>query len=162
MALHAYMKILGEIQGEIRGSIKLNGREDMLMVIACEHEVISPRDAASGLPTGKRQHKPITITKEIDQASPLLMNAMVNNENLTEVELQFWRPLKRGIEIPYYEIKLTNAAISGIHLEMLDKNYPENMAHGVNEQISFCYQKIEWVFVKDGISAEDDWEAPNV
>ncbi|HEY6861961.1 MAG TPA: hypothetical protein VI358_19515 [Pseudolabrys sp.] len=27
------------------------------------------RDAASGLPTGKRMHKPITITKEVSPAS---------------------------------------------------------------------------------------------
>ncbi len=32
------------------------------------------RDAASGLPTGKRMHKPIVITKETDKASPKLMN----------------------------------------------------------------------------------------
>jgi len=32
----------------------------------------STRDAASGLPTGKRQHKPVTITKPIDKSSPLL------------------------------------------------------------------------------------------
>jgi hypothetical protein len=36
----------------------------------CAAEVVSPRDAASGLPTGKRQHKPLTITKEIDKSSP--------------------------------------------------------------------------------------------
>ena len=30
------------------------------------------RDHASGMATGKRQHKPITITKEIDKATPLL------------------------------------------------------------------------------------------
>ncbi len=28
------------------------------------------RDAASGLPTGKRMHKPFVITKEIDTSSP--------------------------------------------------------------------------------------------
>ncbi|MFT5085590.1 MAG: hypothetical protein ACI9Y1_003651 [Lentisphaeria bacterium] len=32
------------------------------------------RDAASGQPTGKRQHKPMTIKKRIDKASPLLSN----------------------------------------------------------------------------------------
>ena len=37
--------------------------------ITFEHEVVSPRDAATGLPTGKRQHKPFTITKELDQSS---------------------------------------------------------------------------------------------
>ena len=31
-----------------------------------------PRDAASGLPTGKRQHKPISITKPVDKATPML------------------------------------------------------------------------------------------
>ena len=45
--------------------------------------VVSPRDPASGLPTGKRSHKPLTITKQIDAASPLLYNACVTNENLT-------------------------------------------------------------------------------
>ena len=30
------------------------------------------RDAASGLPTGKRQHKPFTITKPVDKATPQL------------------------------------------------------------------------------------------
>ncbi|MCB2047736.1 MAG: type VI secretion system tube protein Hcp [Novosphingobium sp.] len=32
----------------------------------------APRDAASGLPTGKRQHKPMTVTKEVDKSSPML------------------------------------------------------------------------------------------
>jgi hypothetical protein len=32
--------------------------------------VVSPRDAASGLPTGKRMHKPFVITKELDKSSP--------------------------------------------------------------------------------------------
>lgn len=34
----------------------------------------SARDAASGLPTGKRMHKPIVLTKETDKASPKFMN----------------------------------------------------------------------------------------
>jgi hypothetical protein len=34
--------------------------------------IVSPRDAASGLPTGKRMHKPMTIVKEWGAASPKL------------------------------------------------------------------------------------------
>jgi hypothetical protein len=30
--------------------------------VATEHEVVSPRDHASGLPTGQRMHKPFVIT----------------------------------------------------------------------------------------------------
>jgi len=40
--------------------------------ISFEQEIVSPRDAASGLPTGKRQHKPFVITKELDKSSPVL------------------------------------------------------------------------------------------
>jgi hypothetical protein len=37
-----------------------------------DQQIVSPRDAASGLPTGKRQHKPFVITKELDKSSPTL------------------------------------------------------------------------------------------
>jgi len=37
-----------------------------------EQDIVSPRDAASGLPTGKRMHKPFVITKELDKSSPML------------------------------------------------------------------------------------------
>lgn len=40
--------------------------------ITFEQGIVSPRDAASGLPTGKRQHKPFVITKELDKSSPVL------------------------------------------------------------------------------------------
>lgn len=39
-------------------------------VISFEQDIVSPRDAASGLPTGKRMHKPFVITKELDRNSP--------------------------------------------------------------------------------------------
>jgi len=52
------------------------------MVIAVNHEIISPRDVVSGQATGKRQHKPFVITKELDKSTPLLFSALVNNENI--------------------------------------------------------------------------------
>lgn len=36
--------------------------------------ISQPRDAASGLATGKRQHKPVTVTKPVDKATPLLID----------------------------------------------------------------------------------------
>lgn len=45
-------------------------------------EIVSPRDAASGLPTGKRQHKPITISKEIDKSSPKLAESVSSSEGI--------------------------------------------------------------------------------
>ena len=130
------------------------------MVISYDHELVSPRDAASGLPTGKRQHKPFVITKEIDKATPLLQSVLVNNENITNWELRFWQPSSVGREVQFYTVQLINASIAGISSEMLNNKYPENMQHKEREQISFCYQKIVWTFEDGGISAEDDWETP--
>ena len=162
MALNAYLRLTGETQGEIKGSVMQAGREDSIMVVGCSHEIDSPRDAASGLPTGKRQHKPLVIIKEIDKSTPLLMNALVNNENISELTLEFWQPSRSGKEVHYFTIELVNASISGIRQEMLDNRYPENMRLAVTEYVSFVYQKIIKTYEDGGISAEDDWGSHSI
>ena len=167
MALNAYLRLTGQKQGELKGSVTQKGRAESIQVIAVSHEITSPRDPASGLPTGKRQHKPFTITKELDKSSPLLQNALVNNENITKWELQFWSPTGNaghgnagGTEVQHFTVKLTNANIASISFRMLNNKNPELMRYTEYEEIDFTYQKIEWVWVKGGITAMDDWEAP--
>jgi type VI secretion system secreted protein Hcp len=160
MALNAYLKLKGSSQGNIQGPVTQRGREGSILIIAAEHEVVSPRNAASGLPTGKRQHKPFVITKEVDRSTPLLYNMLVNNENITEWKLRYYTMSASGAEVQHYTVTLYNASIAGIHHEMLNNKYPENMQHKEREHIAFCYQKIEWTFTDGGITAEDDWEAP--
>ncbi|MDX6453191.1 MAG: type secretion system secreted protein Hcp [Gaiellaceae bacterium] len=132
-AVSGTVAITGKKQGAF-GPITLSG---------ISHEIVSPRDAASGLPTGKRQHKPITITKEWGPSTPLLLNALTTNESLTSVLIGLLRDGK-----PIATVKLTNASVS---------NY---VSHGLTESWSFTYQKIEWTWVDGGITAQDDWEAP--
>ncbi len=50
---------------------------------------------------GKRVHKPIIITKELDQSTPLLYGALANNETFTVSELGFWRASATGVEEHY-------------------------------------------------------------
>ena len=160
MALNAYLKLKGQTQGDIQGSVTQKGREGKIMVIAVSHEIMSPRDPASGLPTGKRMHKPFVITKELDKSSPLLYSVLVNNENVTEWELQFWQPSPTGAEVQHYTVKLTNANIASIHFRMLNNKNPELMKYAEYEELAFTYQKIIWTWTQGGITAEDDWESP--
>ncbi len=160
MALNAYLKLEGETQGAIKGSVTQRGREDSIMVIAVNHEVVSPRDAQSGLPTGKRMHKPFVITKELDKSSPLLFNALCNNENLPTWELHFWKPSPTGAEFQHYTVKLTNANVASIHSIMLNNKRPELTSFAEYEEVAFTYQKIEWTWMDGGITALDDWESP--
>jgi type VI secretion system secreted protein Hcp len=167
MALNAYLKLTGQKQGDIKGSVTQKGREDSIMVIAVSHEIVSPRDSASGLPTGKRMHKPLVITKELDKASPLLYNVLCNNENITKFELKFWAPQTKagagvGTEVQRYTIKLTNANIASIDFRMLNNKNPDLMKYAEYEEIAFTYQKIEWTWMDGGITADDDWESPVV
>jgi type VI secretion system secreted protein Hcp len=115
-----------------------------LVISGYSHEVVSPRDPASGLPTGKRQHKPLTITKEIDKATPLLMRAIFTNQTLPIVQMS----LNGADGKVVATVKLTNASVS------------DHLQQGSTETVSFTYQKITWTWVDGGITAEDDWEAP--
>src|SRR4051794_22487380 len=73
----------------VAGTAAITGQKQGVLspitVTGLSHEIVSPRDPASGLPTGKRMHKPFVITKEMDKSSPLLLNALNQNENLTSV-----------------------------------------------------------------------------
>jgi type VI secretion system secreted protein Hcp len=160
MALNAYLKLKGQKQGDINGSVTQKGRENKIMVIAVSHEIMSPRDPASGLPTGKRMHKPFVITKELDKSTPLLQNVLVNNETIKDWELQFWVPSATGAEKQHYTVRLTNSNIASVNFRMLNNKNPDLMRYAEFEEIAFTYQKIEWTWVDGGITAMDDWESP--
>jgi len=165
MALNAYMRLKGQKQGEIKGSVTQKGRENSIMIIAVHHELISPRDSASGLPTGKRMHKPLVITKELDKSSPLLYQALCTNENIPELKIEFWRPqlsaaAGTGQEKQFYTVSLVNANIAAIDFKMLNNKHPDLSKFAEFEEVSFTYQKITWTWTDGGITADDDWEAP--
>lgn len=165
MALNAYLTLKGQKTGAINGSVTQKGRENSIMVIAVSHEIVSPRDPASGLPTGKRMHKPYVVTKELDKATPLLYNLLVNNENITEWTLKFWTPQIKaatgtGNEVQHYTVKLTNANIASMAFRMANNKHPDLMKFAEYEEIAFTYQKIEWTWNDGGITAMDDWETP--
>jgi type VI secretion system secreted protein Hcp len=160
MALNAYLTILAEKQGQIRGSVTQKGREGKILVSAVTHEIVCPRDPASGRPTGKRMHKPFIVTKELDRSTPLLYSVLANNENIKQWELQFWQPSPTGVERQHFTVRLTNANISSIHFRMANNRSLKLARFPEYEEVAFTYQKIEWVWTDGGLSSEDDWETP--
>lgn len=159
-ALPAYVEIVGTTQGDILGSCTLPGREGNIVAYSFGHNITSPRDAASGLPTGKRQHSPLKILKEIDKSSPLLYNALVNNENLVRVKLRFYRINQAGQEEHYFTIELVNASIASITPSFPASFLSQNESYRHMETVAFTYQRIIWTWVDGGIESSDDWEAP--
>jgi type VI secretion system Hcp family effector len=78
------------------------------------YAVKSQFDAGSGQLSGKRQHKPIVIVREFDEASPLYLQALATNEVFTSATLSFNRVGQDGKPSVVRTIELTNGTIAQI------------------------------------------------
>lgn len=150
MAYEFYVTIEGTKQGKLKGDSKKKAHKDAIVGLAFEYAVTSPRDAGSGQATGKRQHSPIVITKRWGAATPQLYQALITNEVLKSVLIEFVKVNSAGKEYVYHTIKLTNAAVVSI------EQYANPEDHEL-EDVSFVCQKIE-IENKDGKTMViDDW-----
>ena len=154
-----YLFIKGQKSGVIKGGVVVKGQEGAILVDSVSHEISIPNDPATGLPSGRRQHRPLVLTVRVDKSWPLLYSVLVNNENLSQVELRVLVPNTTGVTTLQRKVLLTNANISDI------KQFTVDAANGNANydalQISLTYQRIEWDWIDGGISAMDDWEARN-
>lgn len=151
-----YVSIKGAKQGPFKGEVQQKGFEGKIAGLKFRYDIMSPRDIATGQPTGKRQHKPVTITKDWGAASPQLFQAMVTNEVLSEVVIDFVGVDPRGMPALTHKIKLVNASVSNIShfADVLDKGGRHL------EDVSFTFQKIELEDSLGKTMAMDSWLAP--
>lgn len=168
MAYEFYVSIEGTKQGRFKGETGAARRgdgtaeslgADKIAGIRYLSEVKSPRDVATGQASGKRQHQPITITKEWGAASPQLFQALVQNEVLKSVFFEFVKTSSQGTEVVYHTVKLTNATVSNIkaYVDLTDTTGDPYDAHEL-EDVSFTFQKIEMENKEGQTVASDDWK----
>jgi type VI secretion system secreted protein Hcp len=135
-AIDSFMTVEGAKQGPIKG----NGMSEKIQLISVV------RDTPTGMSTGRRMHSTITITKEVDAASPKLFTALSTNETLKQVTITFEGG--SGGAKTAQKIMLTNATI------VSDRKV------GRTEQITLDYQAIEVTWTNGGKTAADDWSTP--
>jgi len=109
-----FVTIEGAKQGKFKGDYPNQANNYKIKGYGWHYEVTTPRDPAGGLPTGKRQHHPIVITKEWGASSPQLFEALVTNETLSHVTFEFDRDTAQGASAVDFYIKLTNASIASM------------------------------------------------
>jgi len=167
MALNAYMTLTGQKTGQVKGSVTQKGRVGMIEVIASQHSVWSPRDAASGLSTGKRMHKPFVMTQELDISVPLLLSMLVNNENITKMKIDYYasqigndRTTATALEQNYYSVEFVNASITSIDFRQANNKHPDLMKFKEYLEIAYVYEQITWTWIVGGVTAGDNWNAP--
>ncbi|KML54605.1 type VI secretion protein [Burkholderia cepacia] len=162
MPMPCYLTLEGQNQGKIEGSVEVSGHEGKILVQAVDHPIEIPKSPQTGLPTGKRIHFPLKLTKELDKSSPKLSQALASGEQMKSVVLEFYRITKEGREEKYYTIKLENAIVMSIKAWTPNCLDQENQQFGHMEDVSFTYEKITWTYEPDGIEAEDSWSKPKV
>jgi type VI secretion system secreted protein Hcp len=154
------VKITGKVTGQFRGESTLKGRENSIEGLRFSSQVTSPRDIATGLPSGKRQHSPITFTKIWGPASPQIFQACVTNELLPTVKFEFWKVLPGGREVIFQTIALTNASISSVRRYIGVASGGDAPDPRELEDVTLTFQKIE---IQDnaagGLAAADSWMA---
>jgi type VI secretion system secreted protein Hcp len=145
--------ITGAKQGAFKGEGTRLRDRNRLVGITYAYELSSPRDPASGLPTGQRQHHPVMFTKEWGAATPQILAAEATNENLTTVLFQFFKTDVTGKEYVFQTVKLTNASISDV------KQYTDKSGFFEIDEVSFTFQKIEVDNTDGKTSFVDDWQS---
>lgn len=149
-----YISIKGMKQGPFKGEILQEGiKGGRFAGLKFSFDAMSPHGPTSGMATGKFQHTPVTITKEWGGASPQLFQALVTNEVLLEIIIDFFGVNPEGNMVLSHSIRLTNASVANI------SHSTEPIATGgVHhfENVSFLFQKIELVDVLSNTIAMDD------
>lgn len=124
--------------------------KDEISITAISHLLLQGEGHAT-----KRAHTPISLTKPIDKASPLLAQAWARGE-LLDCTLTLYRTSAQGINEPYYEISLKGARISSINLDI--PNVQDDAGGEPQEIIAFSYRDIDWRHLSAGTMGCDRWE----
>jgi type VI secretion system Hcp family effector len=103
------MTVESNTQGKFKSEIA--SQNDKIAVTAASLEIASPTTGA-GMAAGRRQHQPFMVKKTAGAASPQFMQAMITNELLKRVILEFRGTNEYGEEGVTYKITLENVRVS--------------------------------------------------
>ena len=144
MAYEFYVTVEGTKQGKLKGESDREAHADKLTGLSFHYSVGSPRDAASGMATGRRTHQPVSFVKEWGAATPQLSQALTTNESFKSVLFEFVKTerQRRGARLPHDQ--------AGQRADHRDRavrraGTPGSQAGdtGPLEKISFTFQRIE-------------------
>jgi type VI secretion system Hcp family effector len=163
MAYEFYVTIEGTKQGKFKGESPREAHTAKIAGLGMSHEIQSPRDLATGKPSGKVQHGQIKFLKEWGAASPQLFHAMVENEVLKSVLFEFFKTKPTGEEYVYHTITLEEATVARIEYSTGRGTGEGTAKHGAAydthevEQVGLTYRKIVHENKDGQTMGEDDW-----
>lgn len=157
MAYEFYVTVEGTKQGKFKNETPREKHQGKIPGISFHYNVKSPRDAASGMASGKRSHQPVTFVKEWGASTPQFFQALCTNETLKSALFEFVKTSADGEEYVYHTVKLINASVSEVDHFLTNDSPDQPRDVPELERISLTFQRIE-IESKDGKTmAVDDW-----
>ena|SRR5688572_23212344 len=138
-----------------QGKFKSETQNDKIVLTGATLEVTSPT-SGTGMSTGRRQHQPFVIKKPVGASSAQFMQALITNDVLRKVVIEFRGTNEYGEEAVVYKITLDNARVSNFKQTA---EIPENTKAPKNvliDEIRLTYQKITVESMSSQIMATDD------
>lgn len=130
-----------EIPGEAAPSNLVQA--DAIEILSYTQTSNAPFDPGAGRLTGRQTYGPITFTKPIDRASPLIAKAFTNNEEI-EAIFRFFQPSSEGDLRNFYSITVSNGRIVGIQQVQPNTVNRNTMALPEFEEIQLAFTTITW------------------
>ncbi len=160
-ALNAYLDLScggsdidGDSPVDVIGGLDVS---NMIEVTAFGLNLSLSGDRGSGRVSARRSYKPVRIIKRIDQSSPLLVQALVQNQSCDAI-LYFFRPSPTGdgTTEQFYTVTLEAARIVAITPTLASTLDPATVGLPLTEAVSFAINTIRFTYEPGGVEFEDD------
>jgi type VI secretion system Hcp family effector len=163
MAYEFFLSVEGATQGKFDKEVQRKTRHaGKMSCISFKHEIDAPKDAAHGQASGMRRHGEVEIVKEFGPCTPMFMQALVQNETLSEVVLEFEKTVEGKLEV-YYTVTLKEAQVSKIQYSTGGDDSAQSVKGSAKtdthelERISFTYSEITIAHIQGSTEATDRW-----
>lgn len=145
-----FLLLLDGVRGESKDTTLPNG----IIVKTWTYGASSPTDFATKQAKGQAQFSDLTITKNLDVSSPVLLRMLGENKVAKTAELLCRKA--GGTQKPFFRIVLKNARVRAVNAKVV----PES--DEPIETVTFSYSKILWSYKmqdeKGGMSGNVEFE----
>lgn len=131
-------------------------RADTIEVISMEQQVSRSFDRATLTATARRIYAPIRFTKRLDRSTPLLRQALVNNQ-VVAGNFRWFRqsPSGDGTTEPFFTLTFTGGRITKCTLKLPDTLSADTASLPPLEEIEVAVGVITWSWTDGGVEFED-------
>lgn len=142
MAVDIYLKIAG-----IPGDCQKQGHVDEIELQSFSFgatQTGSFHKGGMGGGAGKASISDITITKEVDKASPLLFQHCATGKHITDATIYSQKAGGNNAPVTYYEIKMTDLIVSS------HQNSGAGGSDSIFENVTMNFARLDFVYTGQG------------